>query len=743
MNEQIKNTINNIKSLQSADNAFIERLLIDVYRLLDSTKSIDYNTCLSIICHVANKNNNDIMVKQLLHDCIIKSRIFLYDNLLFKNNPEYQPFVSAQDVLLQSFYTSNSTNTTLTKPQKEIFDSFQRNRRIIVSAPTSFGKTRIVREIISHNEYQNIALIMPTVSLLSEMYQDLRVGMEGYTLSKSSKVKVDPNKRYILVLTPERMSAFLEENPGFHIDFFVMDEIYKIDYKLADDRFRVFSDILYHLAKTTSDFYLIGPYITEFSPKFREKFGAEFKSYDIEVVQKDRYNLDNVKNKGQHAIEASSIKIIGDKFINLLRLVSEESIDGKFLIYRYQKKYVEDTAIKFSETWPVKPHNEELTKYLSQTISEDWDLISCIKRGVAFHHGAMPRHVQDLIVDEFNDTGNKGINYLFCTTSLTEGINSAAKNVVLYDKKIGNGDILKTLDRKNIEGRAGRFMQHFIGRVFNLEVHEDDDSETIVEVEFLDKETPSIESLIQLDFDDIPPGSKEIHDEYANKLDSLDIEEEIISENKFVKVSGQLALIEHLRNHNNLDKYYFNGQLPDNDCLDNILSAIYNFLFTDQNKGGNFDNDVGKSILIGLTKYYIYYSPSFKLLLASETVRKARKSNNARIRYVFDLMSKYFEFIWPKYLKTFENIYNFVASERCQKKVELAMLIAQLEYGTTKNHEIILRDSGLPNEIVKKISKYFTKCESFEDIQKTKIHKEIVIKKEIYPIEFKILNKYL
>ncbi len=528
MEERISQAIIEIKSSQTTDNNFIEDLLIDIYRLLDSKSSSDYNLCLSAICHVANTNHNDKMIQQLLHDCIIKSRIFLYDNLLIKNNSNYQPSISVQDIILQSFYTSNTTGTTLTKPQKEIFDTFQKHKRLIVSAPTSFGKTRIVREIISHNEYHNIALIMPTVSLLSEMYQDLRGSMEGYTLSKSSKVKIDPGKRYILVLTPERMSAFLEENPDVKIDFFVMDEIYKIDYKLADDRFRVFSDILYNLAKTTADFYLIGPYITDFSKRFRDKFVVQFKCYDLEVVQKDHYSLDNVNNKGQHNIENGTIKIIGDKFKNLLRLVSEESIDGKFLIYRYQKQYVEGTAIKFLETWPVKPHNEELTNYLSETISSDWDLISCIKRGVAFHHGAMPRHIQDLIVDEFNDTSRKGIDYLFCTTSLTEGINSAAKNVVLYDKKIGNGELLKTLDRKNIEGRAGRFMQHFIGRVFNLEVQDTDDSETIVEVEFLDKINPSIESIIQLELEDIPPHSKGTYDEYTKKLDSLDIEKGFI-----------------------------------------------------------------------------------------------------------------------------------------------------------------------------------------------------------------------
>lgn len=743
MSQQIAYGIEKIKDKQEVSIDILENLLIDVYRLLDSKDERDYNQCLSAICHLANYNSADSMVQQLLHDCIVKSRIFLYDDLLKKNNETYFPNISFQDNLLRNFYTSKKTNTTLTRPQKEIFDSFQKNKRLVVSAPTSFGKTRIVREIILHNNYKNIAFIMPTVSLLSEQYQELRSSVEGYTISKSSKVKVDKDKSYILVLTPERMSAFLEENPNFEIDFFVMDEIYKVDYKLDDDRFRVFSDILYRLAKTGADFYLAGPYISDFSKNFREKFKVELKKYSTEIVQKDYYALDNEKDKGLHSIENGSIKIIGDKFKNLLRLVSEESIDGKFLIYRYQKQYVEDTAKKFLDTWPVKPHNKELVEYLSSSVSPTWDLISCIKRGIAFHHGAMPRHIQDLIVDEFNDSSDNGLNYLFCTTSLTKGINSAAKNVVIYDKKIGTGDLLKTLDRKNIEGRAGRFMQHFIGRVFHLETQEDDDRETSVGIEYLDNECASLETLIQLESDDVPNSRGELLKTHAENLAELEIDPLIIKENRFVKVDGQIELINHLRTGGNLDRYYFKEQLPLKDCLDNILSCCYDYLFTDHDKGRNFDTEIGKSILIGLTKYYIYYTPSFKELLSSDTVQRARANENSRIRYVFDLMSKYFEFSWPKYLKTFSNVYNFVASEKRQPLIALDMVIAKLEYGTTENHEIILRDSGLPNEIIKKISHYFKGCETYEDIYSVSRSRNNEIKDSIHPIESKIFHKYI
>ncbi|EMK6649084.1 hypothetical protein V9J44_003691, partial [Vibrio cholerae] len=339
---------------------------------------------------------------------------------------------------------------------------------------------------------------------------------------------------------------------------------------------------------------------------------------------KDYYALDNNKNKGLHTIENGTIKIIGDKFKNLLRIVSEESIDGKFLIYRYQKQYVEETAKKFLDTWPIKPHNKELIDYLSNTVSPNWDLISCIKRGIAFHHGAMPRYIQDLVVDEFNDSSDNGLNYLFCTTSLTEGINSAAKNVVIYDKKIGTGDLLKTLDRKNIEGRAGRFMQHFIGRVFHLETQENDDGETSVEIEYLDNSNVALETLIQLDSNDIPQSKIELLEKHENALKEQGIEPSLIKENRFVKVDGQLELIKHLRTGNSLSYYYFREQLPAKDCLSNILSCCYDYLFTEHDKGRNFNKDIGKSILIDLTKYYIYYTPSFKELLSSDSVQKAR-----------------------------------------------------------------------------------------------------------------------
>lgn len=742
MRESIQNAFNVLRTGQEIDISSLENLLIDVYRLLDSPEESDYNLCLAVICHVADKVPADTMVRQLLHDCIVKSRVFLYETLLAEKYDDFNPMISLQDSFAEAFYTSKKTSTTLTGPQKEVFDLFQNHRRVVISAPTSFGKTKIISEIIAHNDYRNIALIMPTVSLLSEQYQTLRDSVEGYTISKSSKVDIAPDKKYVLILTPERMSMFLEEHPDFEIDFFVMDEIYKVDYKLEDDRFHIFSDILYQLAKSGADFYLIGPYLSGFSEEFLRRFDVKMRVFNTEIVQKDYYHLDDTLGRGTHEIEGTNIRIVGDRSKNLLRLLSNDAIQGKFLIYRYQKRYVELQARNLIEAWPVKPHDGELVDYLSTTVSPNWDLVACIKRGVAFHHGAMPRHIQDLVVDAFNDDTITGIDYLFCTTSLTEGVNTSAKNVILFDKKIGEGTDLKALDKKNIEGRAGRFMRHFVGRVFYLEEPEVDDDRLIVEIEGLDSVNPSPEVLLQMENSDLPVENIQKKDELSSRLAELNIPEQLIKKNKFVSIEGQIAIVQLLRSSpTTMNACKFEGTLPASEQASAIMELIYDKLFTDRNKGHNFRNEVGKSILIGLTQHYLYSTPTFAELL--ENSARVSENISTRIRYVFDLVSKYFEFIWPRYLKAFSNLYNFVANEQNAQTINLDMVVATLEYGTAQVHEILLKDAGLPNEIIRKISPFFSSCENFEEVQRVAQQNSQAIKERVHPIEARVIKKYI
>ena len=190
-----------------------------------------------------------------------------------------------------------------------------------------------------------------------------------------------------------------------------------------------------------------------------------------------------------------------------------------------------------------------------------------------------------------------------------------------------------------------------------------------------------------------------------------------------------------------MDSCRFDGTLPNSEQASAIMSIIYDNLFTDRNKGINFRNEVGKSVLIGLTKYYLYSQPTFAELLQS--AEKVSTNVSTRIRYVFDLVSKYFEFIWPRYIKAFANLYNFVARENNVPTINLDMVVATLEYGTAETHEILLKDAGLPSEIIRKISGYFSACENFDDIQRVSRQNAQAILASVHPVEARVIHKYI
>lgn len=79
-----------------------------------------------------------------------------------------------------------------------------------------------------------------------------------------------------------------------------------------------------------------------------------------------------------------------------------------------------------------------------------WIEAKALKKGIGIHHGLVPKYIQQEIISLFND----GIlNILIYTTTITEGVNTFAKNIIVLSGKKGTKD-LKTFDAQNIEGRA-------------------------------------------------------------------------------------------------------------------------------------------------------------------------------------------------------------------------------------------------------------------------------------------------
>lgn len=212
--------------------------------------------------------------------------------------------------------------------QKAVLDKFQlgNQNRYVLTAPTSFGKTFLVYEVIQKMHYQSVLLIFPAISLLSENYAKLCEwdSFSEYAIHSLSEEPFDPTKKNIFIFTPERFLSFMDAHDHLHFDFAFIDEIYKIDNSFTIDQDAAIEnerDTAYRLALEyicglAADMFLAGPYMNlplpdaaqteSFINFMRDNSFSVLEYNQYEIVSKEYYTI---KGKQNYIIDHKSIGI--------------------------------------------------------------------------------------------------------------------------------------------------------------------------------------------------------------------------------------------------------------------------------------------------------------------------------------------------------------------------------------------------------------------------------------------------
>ncbi len=187
------------------------------------------------------------------------------------------------------------------------------------------------------------------------------------------------------------------------------------------------------------------------------------------------------------------------------------------------------------------------------------------------HHGRIPRAIAHICVKGFNE---EKLPFLVCTSTLIEGVNTKAKNIIIFDNKIAS----KKYDFftfNNIRGRSGRMFQHFIGHVY---LFNEPPQETlpIVDIPVFSQDENTNESLlIQLDAEDINSESWERVKKYHEQdIISLDV----LRSNSGIEPNIQLNLANHLLNNPNILSEISWNNYPEYQQLLKLCSLIWDFL---------------------------------------------------------------------------------------------------------------------------------------------------------------------
>jgi len=345
-------------------------------------------------------------------------------------------------------------NAVLHTEQSAILKRLLAGESLAISAPTSFGKSFIIDAFIAIRQPNIVVLIVPTIALADEARRRLTNKFSS-TYKIITTTDATLAEKSILVFPQERAFAYLPKLEN--IDILIVDEFYKASARFDDTRSSTLLNTMVELGKRARQRYYLAPNINSINENpFTE--GMSFQSIDFRTVITRVWRLYRKR-------EADEKK--DDFKERMLTDLAKRDI-GKTLIYagtysgigKVCQILLREKSVKQSELL------QNFASWIRINYGREYLLSRYVRRGFGIHNGQLHRSLSQIQIKLFEE--EDGLDTIVSTSSIIEGVNTQAENVILWSVKNGGANI-DYFTYRNIIGRAGRAFKYFIGKVFLLE----------------------------------------------------------------------------------------------------------------------------------------------------------------------------------------------------------------------------------------------------------------------------------
>jgi helicase len=372
---------------------------------------------------------------------------------------------------------------TLTKKIKEIsgfkdFNKMQKkainenliNKNIIVSSPTSSGKTLIAEAYALNtviNKHKRVLYMCPLKALANEHYQSfkkkyekefqIKIALSTGDLDSSSK---HLSNFHIIFITYEKLDSLIRHKADWlnTVGMIVVDEIHMIDTNrgatlettIVELKFLIENLHILGLSATIPNALELAQwldaeliYSKERPVKLNKGIFLENTIYFEDNTEKeiDRYK-ENLEDIVLDTIKQNKQCIV---FTNSRR--NAEALAKRLATISYQ--YMDEKTIKKINDKLSKIDFDDLTNY-------DSDLKNIIEKGVAFHHAGIRMKLRTIIEELFRENA---IKVIASTPTLAAGLNLPAYRVIMQSLYRHTGSGMSPIPVKEylqMCGRAGR-----------------------------------------------------------------------------------------------------------------------------------------------------------------------------------------------------------------------------------------------------------------------------------------------
>ncbi|QJT83763.1 DEAD/DEAH box helicase [Kosakonia sp. MUSA4] len=683
---------------------------------------------------IENRNDYSRELDHVLADLIESAGFYPY---LLKESLHLSS--SAQKIRFANNRSLNIEGKIFHDEQKYLLDLINSDKNVIASAPTSFGKSLLIEEIVASMKYKNILIIQPTLALLDETRKKLSKYLEKYKLIiRTNQEYSFSEKGNIFLLTSERVNEY-EQFP--EIDFLIVDEFYKFSSKRDDERHQSLNNAFIKIFKKCAPrFYFLGPNIDGITPGFSDKYNAVFYESQYSLVRCNSFNVyekydglfGNLGNKAKF-----KEKVLFDLLVERSK---EQSIiycaspsKARKLSKNYSK-FISNNKNMF------RSHNLPLIEWIEENISTSWSLIESLRLGVAFHDGALPRHITSSVIDYFNEGL---INVLFCTSTIIEGVNTSAKNIIYFDDKKGDSLDIDFFDYSNIKGRAGRLMQHYSGNVFNFNPPPEKEA-IYIDIPFFEQNPINEEILINLDVDEVQDKNSA---EY-NFITSLPYEEMLLFKKNSINIRGQKKLLDYLKLNIYTAHFFLSwNATPKYKQLEFCVQLCWDFLLKENEK----KNQMTAKKLTKLTFDYGFSQSIIKLLKSTYDYKLSQAKNldsdkrskllDESIKDTFYILRHWFQYKLPKLLSVLNELQSYVCTAYGLVPGNYSYYSSIIENDFIPDHLNILIEYGIPKSAIDKISKFIPNTLSDESVIQLIKNKKLYENNSLIDYEKNIIKK--
>lgn len=477
-----------LKSSKREQYCFSNKELNDILRFADVFASSDNakfrNYANRIVSNLYEYYSDNEIYRSYSVSIYTKMGLFPSIDILkhnYDSNISVPKDISLLETYKKELQYDKSLNICYTDKQFEVVKEIQKKNNFSLSAPTSFGKTMIIsnfiNKVIQTKRNCSICILVPTNALLKEISTTMKTRYE------SDKVKVliypdikEKDKHFenlIFVFTPERLVSYYANN-SLDIDYLFVDEAQKM-IKPNDERSPVFYNAISYASYRGTKLFFLSPNIEnpEVFLSLSDRDESSVKKISDKLVIQNRYLFDFGTRRVQYLNYLNEIideELLQDGITSLSDAIKHTYKsylkDTSTIVYFSSKAKMSEVLLDYLDD-EDKTENEEilnLIKVVKETVHEKYYLVRALEHGVAYHYGQMPKVIREKIEDLFR---RKVIKLIFTTSTLLEGVNIQAKNIILTSDNNGLSNLTEE-DFLNLIGRAGRFRSELYGNVICL-----------------------------------------------------------------------------------------------------------------------------------------------------------------------------------------------------------------------------------------------------------------------------------